>query len=77
MDAATKTTFKAQLSALSAANSNFKSSMGIPVSPVMGGMPPMPIIISSVLMPHLMALKTHAEEFDKLIRLLSDLVDKL
>ena len=76
MDTMTKTQFKNQLAAMSAMNQGFKASMGMPPSPVIGGMPPAPIIIQPALAPHFAALKQHADEFEKLLKLVGDIVDK-
>lgn len=76
MDTMTKTQFKNQLLAMSAMNQGFKSAMGMPPAPVIGGMPPMPIMIQPALVPHFLALKQHADEFDKLLKLVGEIVDK-
>lgn len=76
MDAPTKAQFKAQLMGLTAVNTAFKSAMSIPPQPAMGGMPPMPIMLQPTLAPYLGALKQHADEFDKLIKIVGEIVDK-
>ncbi len=77
MDAATKTKLKTQITTMSAMNSAFKSAMSMQPPPVMGGMPPMPIILQPALAPYLAALKTHADEYEKLLKMLDELVAKL
>lgn len=76
MDAQTKIQFKAQLMSLTATNSAFKSVMGIQVGVVMAGVPPMPVVLQGALGPHLAALRQHADDFDKLIKIVTDIVDK-
>ncbi len=73
----TKTKFKSQLAALSAVNQTFKSSMGMALPPVLGGIPPTPIILQPAIGSHLAALKQHADEYEKLLKLLGEIVDKL
>jgi hypothetical protein len=77
MDAMTKTKFKSQLAALSAMNQGFKSTMGTAPAPAVGGMPPAPLILQPALALHLSALKQHAEEFDKLLKLLGEIVEQI
>jgi hypothetical protein len=77
MDAMTKNMFKSQLAGLSAANQHFKSIMGVSPAPVLAGVPPAPVLIQAAIGPHLNALKQHADEFEKLIKLLGEIVDKL
>jgi hypothetical protein len=76
VDSMVKTQLKAQLSAIGAANGAFKSAMSMPPTPVVGGIPPTPIMLQPAFAPYLAALKMHADEFDKLLKLLGDLIDK-
>lgn len=76
MDTNTKTTLKAQLSVLSAANTGFKAMLSMPPPMVMAGMPPIPVSLQPALAPYLGAMKTHADNYDKLLKLLSDVIDK-
>ena len=67
---------KAQITALSAANTSFKTMLGMPPPMVMAGMPPMPVSLQPALAPYLGAMKTHADNYDKLLKLLADVIDK-
>lgn len=75
MDFTTKSKLKAQIFAMSSVNNAFKAAMVMPSIPVVAGVPPTPIIIQPALAPYLSALKMHAEEFDKLLKVLEELVD--
>ena len=48
----------------------------MPPPMVMAGMPPMPVSLQPALAPYLGAMKTHADNYDKLLKLLSDVIDK-
>jgi hypothetical protein len=76
MDSMTKTTFKATISAMAAQNNFFKTTMAMQPPPVVGGMPPMPIMLQPAFAPYLAALKMHADEFDKLLKLVGEVIDK-
>lgn len=75
MDAMTKTRLKAQVSTLVAMNQAFKASVGMAVPPVMAGAPPMPVMIEPALGAHLSALRKHADDYDKMLQLLSSIID--
>ena len=47
-----------------------------PLPMVMAGMPPMPVSLQPALAPYLGAMKTHADNYDKLLKLLADVIDK-
>jgi hypothetical protein len=76
VDTNTKNTLKAQITALSAANTGFKTMLGMPPPMVMAGMPPIPVSLQPALAPYLGAMKTHADNYDKLLKLLADVIDK-
>lgn len=76
MDQQTKHQLKAQIAALRGLNGSFKSMMGTPPPPVIGGMPPMPIHLQPSLAPYLAALKMHADNYDQLLKTLSELIEK-
>lgn len=76
MDAQSKMKIKAQLTTLSAVNMGFKSMVSVPPGIVLAGMPPTPVILQPVLAPYLNALQTHADNFDKLIKVITEMVDK-
>ena len=76
MDAPTKIRLQATISAMAATNNVFKATMGMQPPPVVGGMPPMPIVLGPAFAPHLAALKQHAEEFDKLLKLVGEVIEK-
>ncbi len=76
MDLPTKSQLKAQIGAMKGMNSSFKALVSTPPAPVMGGMPPMPISLQPALTPYLNALKMHADNFDKLLKVLEEAIDK-
>ena len=76
MDSMAKTKLKSQVVALSAVNNQFKSLVGIQPPPVVGGMPPVPINVAPAFAPLLAALKLHADEFDKLLKVVNEIIDK-
>ena len=76
MDTVTKNMLKAQLTGLAAANNGYKAMLSVAPPPVMAGIPPMPVSLQPVLAAYLAAMKTQAESYDKLLKLLSDVIDK-
>lgn len=76
MDNTTKNMLKAQLSVLAAANNGYKAMLSVPAPPVLAGMPPMPVSLQPALAPYLAAMKSQADSYDKLLKLVSDVIDK-
>ena len=76
MDSVTKIRLRAKISGLSATNQAFKGMMGMSPPPVIAGSPPMPIILLPALQPYLQALTNHADNFDRLLKLLDEMIDK-
>lgn len=76
VDASTKTILQTQLSVLSSTNAGFKAMLNIPPPMLMAGMPPMPVSLQPALAPYLAAMKGQADNYDKLIKLVSEVIDK-
>lgn len=77
MDEKTRAELKSLLVVASVNNSNFRGTMGLPPSPIIGGIPPVPIPISPALAPYLYAIRQHAEDFDRLIKVLDRVIDQI
>ncbi len=77
MDEKTRSEMKAQLDEMTIGNARFRALVGMPPVPILGGLVPVPISVEPALMPYLQALRSHAEDFDKLVILLKRLVEKM
>ena len=77
MDSTTKTKLKTQLNVLSGLSSATKSLINIPPPPAMGGMPPMPIQMQPSLSPLVAAMRSQSDQFDKMLKLLADVIDAI
>lgn len=76
MDDKTRTALKNEIVILSSTNNGFRQMMGLPPSPIIGGMPPVPIPTYPALAPYLQALRQHADDFDRLLKLIDGLIDE-
>lgn len=77
MDDKTRTEFKSVVLMLSASNSGFRQMMGLPPTPIIGGVPPVPIPTHTALAPYLQALRQHADDFDRLLKVVDGLIDEM
>jgi hypothetical protein len=77
MNDKTRRELKNQIQVLLATNNSFRGLMGMPPSPIVGGLPPVPIPTDMALNPYLQGLRQHAEDFDKLIKMLDTILDQI
>ncbi|HSB55726.1 MAG TPA: hypothetical protein VLD58_15300 [Gemmatimonadales bacterium] len=77
MDDKTRRELKNQLQTLGANNAGFRGLMGLPPTPIVGGVPPVPIPTDLALNPYLHGLRQHADDFDRLLKLLETVVDQI
>ena len=77
MDSTTKAKLKAQLSALSGLSGAIKAMINTPPPPAIGGIPPMPIQMQPSLSPLVAAMKSQSDQFDKMLKLLADVIDAI
>ena len=76
MNPTDKMQLKAQLSTISAQNMAVRSMFAIPPNPVLGGMPPVPIVLAPAFSSWSQAFMMQAENTEKLIKVLEDFIAK-
>ncbi|HWA58291.1 MAG TPA: hypothetical protein VG692_13610 [Gemmatimonadales bacterium] len=76
MDEQTRGDLKNQLEILTANNIRFQALVGMPPTPVVGGMPPLPISLDPALAPYLQALRYHATDFETLLNIVKEVIDE-